>query len=83
VRTRRMTRDKLIRAEPFAAQWQAGNVEVVRGAWNDAYFSELEAFPDGGHDDQVDASSDAFAELPHLGATVAVGPRMESVAADF
>jgi predicted phage terminase large subunit-like protein len=66
VSAERVTGDKLSRADPFAAQWQAGNVEVVRGAWNDAYFSELEQFPADkktGHDDQVDASSDCFAEL--------------------
>lgn len=63
VKTERVTGDKVTRAEPFSAQWQAGNVLVLAGPWNEEYFAELEAFPDGGHDDQVDASSDAFAEL--------------------
>ncbi|HEX3161172.1 MAG TPA: phage terminase large subunit [Pseudolabrys sp.] len=55
---------KHIRAEPFAAQWQAGNVEVVAGPWNEAFFNELEGFPNSKiHDDQVDASSGAFSEL--------------------
>lgn len=55
---------KVTRAEPFAAQWQAGNVEVVQGPWTAAYLDELEAFPGPAtHDDQVDASADAFAEL--------------------
>jgi hypothetical protein len=31
--------------------------------WNDAYFTELESFPTGAHDDMVDASSDAFTEI--------------------
>ena len=56
--------DKITRADPFAAQWQAGNVDVLRAHWNDAYFDELEAF--GGHkahDDQVDGSSGAFIML--------------------
>lgn len=57
---RTVTGDKVIRAEPFAAQWQAGNVEVVRAPWNEALFAELEAFPEGGHDDQVDALSEGF-----------------------
>lgn len=53
-----VTGDKVLRADPIAAQWQAGNVDVVRGAWNDALFTELEAFPTKGvHDDQVDALS--------------------------
>jgi predicted phage terminase large subunit-like protein len=73
------TGDKITRAEPFAAQWQAGNIEVVRGPWNEAFFAELEAFPDSSHDDQVDAASDAFVALPRTtGASVAVGPALQS-----
>lgn len=60
---RRPSSNKLARAEPFAAQWQAGNVDIVRGTWNEALFSELEGFPQGKHDDIVDACSDGFAEL--------------------
>jgi len=63
VKARRPTGDKITRADPFAAQWQAGNVDVVQGVWLEGFLSELEAFPDGRYDDQVDAASDAFAEL--------------------
>lgn len=63
VKTERVTGDKVTRAEPFSSQWQAGNVLILAGSWNEEYFAELEAFPDGSHDDQVDASSDSFAEL--------------------
>lgn len=52
--------DKITRAEPFAAQWQAGNVDILAGEWNDEYFSELESFPGAKHDDQVDGSSGGF-----------------------
>lgn len=62
----RPTGDKVTRAEPFSAQWQAGNVIVLAGDWNDKYFDELEAFPDSEHDDMVDASSDAFTRLQNL-----------------
>ena len=55
--------DKVTRATPFAAQAEAGNVVLVRGAWNAAYLEELCAFPSGAHDDQVDASSGAFNHL--------------------
>lgn len=58
-----VTGSKELRATPLAAQWQVGNVDVVAAAWNDAYFSQLEGFPQGLHDDMVDASSDAFNEL--------------------
>lgn len=60
----RETGDKMTRADPFAAQWQAGNVDVMRGSWNDPFFDELENFGSGtGHDDQVDAASGAFIML--------------------
>ncbi len=52
--------NKIKRAEPFAAQFQVGNVLLLEGTWNDSYLEELEGFPDAVHDDQVDASSDAF-----------------------
>lgn len=55
--------DKVTRAEPFAAQWQAGNVEVLRASWNEMYFSQLEGFPDLKKKDMVDGSSRAFTTL--------------------
>lgn len=64
VRTKRPTKAKEIRAAPFSAQCQAGNVKVVRAPWNDDWFDELEGFPSKDvHDDQVDGSSGAFNEL--------------------
>jgi predicted phage terminase large subunit-like protein len=59
----RETGDKVVRADPFAAQWQAGAFDVVRGAWNEDLFGEYEAFPGTAHDDQVDAGSGAFSML--------------------
>lgn len=63
VKTHVVSGSKINRAEPFSAQVQAGNVMVLEGPWNDVYLSELESFPDGAHDDLVDASSDAFAAV--------------------
>jgi predicted phage terminase large subunit-like protein len=63
VRAKQVTGDKVTRAGPFSAQVEGGNVHVVEGAWNTAFFEELEAFPEGGHDDQVDAGADAIEEL--------------------
>lgn len=57
---------KEVRATPHAAQWQNGNVQVMRGAWNEIFFSQLESFPESKHDDMVDASSDAFNELANM-----------------
>lgn len=55
--------DKELRAEPYAAQAQAGNVALVRGKWNADYLAELESFPAGRTRDQVDASSRSYAAL--------------------
>ena len=54
---------KEIRAEPFAAQVQGGNVKVLSADWNLGYFDELEEFPSGKRKDRVDASSGAFNKL--------------------
>ena len=54
---------KEVRANPVSAQAEAGNVKLVRGAWNEAFLDEVSMFPNGAHDDQVDALSGAFASL--------------------
>ncbi len=63
VRADKVTGSKGVRAEPFAAQAEAGNVKMKRASWNGAYIDELTTFPNGLHDDQVDASSGAFMQL--------------------
>jgi predicted phage terminase large subunit-like protein len=63
VKAKPVTGDKETRAKPFSAQCEAGNVMVVRGPWNEDFFRELENFPEGENDDQVDAVADAFDEL--------------------
>lgn len=55
--------DKITRAEPVAAQVNVGNVSMLKGDWNAALIAELRIFPNGSHDDQVDALSRAFGEL--------------------
>jgi predicted phage terminase large subunit-like protein len=55
--------DKTTRARPVAAKAEAGMVSLVRAPWNQAFLDELEGFPDGNHDDQVDAFSGAFIAL--------------------
>lgn len=66
------TGSKELRAEPLAAQAQAGNVSLVRANWNDAFLDEAEAFPVGRLKDRIDASSRAFAALV-VGRTVESG----------
>lgn len=63
VKAERVSGDKITRADGFAAQVNAGNVRLIAGAWNAAFIEELRQFPNGKHDDQVDAVSDAFSEL--------------------
>lgn len=57
---------KEARAEPVAAQWQAGNFDIVAGEWNETYFSQLESFPMSKFKDMVDATSSAFSELENI-----------------
>jgi predicted phage terminase large subunit-like protein len=59
----RVSGAKEVRAEPFAAQWQAGNVRLVAAPWNRDYLDEHESFPSGRYKDQVDASSGAFNKI--------------------
>lgn len=54
---------KVSRFGPFSAQAQAGNVKVLRGAWNETWFASLEGFPDASHDDDADSTSRAYGEL--------------------
>lgn len=62
---------KEVRADPFSSQWNAGNVQVLRDTearrWNRAYLAEMESFPQGKFDDQVDGTSKAFNLLAEQG----------------
>ena len=51
--------DKLTRFGPFSSQCRAGNVKILRGAWNEELFRVLEGFPDLAHEDEVDTCSGA------------------------
>ncbi|NGX43647.1 MAG: hypothetical protein K940chlam7_01946 [Chlamydiae bacterium] len=67
------TGKKELRAAPFSSAAEARNVRLVGahmegnawvgGAWIRDFLEELEAFPYGAHDDQVDAGSGCFAVL--------------------
>lgn len=53
-------KDKLTRALPLVARSEQGKLAIVRGSWNDRFIDELCAFPEGAHDDMVDAVTGAF-----------------------
>jgi predicted phage terminase large subunit-like protein len=62
-RSSKTTGDKEVRAAPISAASEMGNVAIVNGAWLTQFLDEVEAFPHGSHDDQVDAFSGAHAAL--------------------
>lgn len=72
VRTERETGDKVTRFGPFSAQALAGNVKVLRAAWNGIFFDQLEGFPDAAHDDEADAASGGFEMLTNRAGRSAV-----------
>ena len=59
----KVTGSKEARAEPYAAQVQAGQVYIKAADWNREWLEEHEQFPLGKYVDQVDASAGAFNKL--------------------
>jgi predicted phage terminase large subunit-like protein len=53
----RLTGSKEIRALATASQANIGRIRMLRAPWNAALIDELQSFPSGRHDDQVDALS--------------------------
>jgi predicted phage terminase large subunit-like protein len=71
--TEREEGSKPYRANPFAAQCEHGFVKLVSGQWNKGFIEELCAFPNGAHDDQVDAAAAAFRALVRRRPLILVG----------
>jgi predicted phage terminase large subunit-like protein len=71
VSTEHPTGKKIHRAEPLASKAEAGNCVLVRGTWNDPFRAEAADFPNGKHDDQIDAAAGADSKLAvdHTGTT--------------
>lgn len=71
VRGQRVTGSKEVRAGPFSSQAEAGMIVLLRGFWNVPFLEEAEAFPNGDHDDMLDAAVGAWEamELQASGAT--------------
>lgn len=55
--------DKAVRATAVASQVNVGNVSLIKANWNRDFCAELAAFPNGSHDDMIDALSMAFNRL--------------------
>lgn len=59
----RPTGDKFVRAQGYLAAFEAGEIFLVRDIWNTAFIDEHLQFPSDDskeHDDQVDATSQAY-----------------------
>ena len=56
----KINKSKVVQAKPASVQSEFGFVKILRGPWNDLFLSELEAFPEGKKDDQVDGFSGAL-----------------------
>jgi len=63
----RHTGSKEERARPLSSQAEIGNIVILRGSWLSDFLDEVEGFPMGSHDDQVDAVSSAFSKLRPVG----------------
>lgn len=59
----RSTGSKEARAATFSSAAEAGIVDIVAGDWNVDFLDEVTLFPNGAHDDQVDAVSSAINEI--------------------
>ena len=54
---------KEVRAQPFVAQVQSGNVWLIAGEWVMPFLHESEAWPNSRFKDQIDAAAGAFNQL--------------------
>lgn len=79
-RGRPATKSKETVWAPFASQAEAGNVFLVKGAWNEDFLEEMELLPDGLFKDQADAAGGAFEIL--AGINAGVTPNISFVSED-
>lgn len=67
VKSIRMPGDKTVKAAPLEIPFDAGRVHVYRGGMTpetyDRWVADFASFPDGAHDDAVDATALAFAAV--------------------
>lgn len=75
-------KDKVTRALPFAARLSAGNVSILNTHWTQDYLDEMCSFPNGAHDDCVDASSGAWAMIGDSNVAGALNHAQESAFAN-
>ena len=77
-RSHKITGDKEVRANPVSASAQMGNVALFNGAWLTDFLDELESFPNGSHNDQVDGlsgSHEVLSSIPNKPISISFGRR--------
>lgn len=57
---------KEVRLSPLASQTQVGNVGLIEAPWNGPFREQACAFPNGDHDDEIDAAGGAYNKLVQL-----------------
>ena len=62
IRKSHLPGDKTLKASGYEAIMEAGNFHIAKAPWNDAFISEFKSFPEGAHDDIVDACSIIYGE---------------------
>ena len=72
IRAVSVDKDKVSRALPLSARAEAGQLYLVKAGWNEDLIEELCSFPNGSHDDQVDALSGAFEKVSGYSGPLAV-----------
>jgi predicted phage terminase large subunit-like protein len=73
VKSVKLKGDKVVRAAPLEPIFEAGDVYVPEGAtWLQAWIDELQSFPSGVHDDQVDNLSAGYAHFYQSSGVISV-----------
>lgn len=65
----RVDEKKQVRAQPFLAAAEASKVSMVVASWNKAFVDEFDEFPNGKHDDQIDAVSTGYTKTAGIKVT--------------
>lgn len=58
----KVSKNKLLRADPYSVQVNNGNIWLLNGVWNRDFLEEHRYFPNSTFKDQVDAASGAFSK---------------------
>jgi predicted phage terminase large subunit-like protein len=55
--------NKVLRAQPWLANVEAGKTHLLTAGWNQPFVDEYDAFPGGEHDDQIDPTAAAYVHM--------------------